>query len=312
MRDLGTGAAFAPGSIGNVGPGFDVLGLAIGGAGIHVEIELVGGEAPPVVVTGRDAGLIPTDPRRNVATIAASAILRRFESNLQPAARIECELPVSGGMGASGAASAAGAFAAALALGVEPTREDLLLAALEGESFAAGHHLDNVAPSILGGLVLSRSVELLDVIPLPVPEAWSLALVTPSLRIETRHARDILPEASQRDEWIPQMANAIGVAAAFILGDAALLRRSLVDVYAEPRRASLIPGFAAVRKAALEAGALGCSISGAGPTVFAIAADATAAAACAEAMQAAFGDTGTTTHVGPIDRRGVRRAGGAS
>ncbi|MGH9456706.1 MAG: homoserine kinase [Thermoanaerobaculia bacterium] len=305
---MSRGVAYAPGSIGNVGPGFDVLGLAIGGAGVRVEVELVRGEAPPVVSIGRDAETIPVDPAKNAAAIAASALLRASGSELVPAVRIESSLPVSGGMGASGASSAAGAFAAALALEVNPSREDLLRAALEGEGAVAGRHLDNVATSILGGLVLSRSLDPIDAVALPVRAAWALALVTPRVRIETRNARGILPDESPRSEWIAQMANTTGVAAAFILGDGALLRRSLVDAFAEPRRAALIPNFARVRQAALDAGALGCSISGSGPTVFAVAEHEDAARACAEAMREAFGEIDSVAHIGSIDRLGVRRA----
>ncbi|HVR43245.1 MAG TPA: homoserine kinase [Thermoanaerobaculia bacterium] len=300
-------SAFAPGSIGNVGPGFDVLGLAIGGIGVRVEVELIAGEAPAVVVGGRDADSIPTDPRKNAAAIAAASMLRRMGSGGAVAVRIDCGLPVAGGMGASGASSAAGAFAAALAAGGEAPTSEVILAALDGEAAVAGRHLDNVAPSILGGLVLSRSVDPLDVVALPAVAPWHLALVTPQVRIETRHARSILPESSVRREWVQQMANAVGVSAAFARGDGALLLRALDDVYAEPRRAKLIPRFAEVKRAALEAGALGCSISGSGPTIFAIAPDDAAARNVAAAMQNAFGDIESSAHVGPIDRQGARR-----
>jgi homoserine kinase len=301
------GIAFAPGSIGNVGPGFDVLGLAFGGAGVRVEVDLIDGEAPPVVVTGRDAELIPTDPAQNAAAIAAVSMLRRLGNHSPIAVKLHGSLPVAGGMGASGASSVAGAYAAALASEGPVPAQQVILAALDGESAVAGRHLDNIAPSVLGGLVLSRSLEPLDVVSLDIAADWWVALITPAVRIETKHARGLLPAQSDRSEWIAEMGNAIGVTVAFARGDGDLLRRSLEDVYAEPRRAGLIPHFYDVRKAALDAGALGCSISGSGPTVFAIAEDQKSAERVAREMQSAFAEIESTAHVGPIDREGARR-----
>ncbi|MFN2442954.1 MAG: homoserine kinase [Thermoanaerobaculia bacterium] len=301
------GIAFAPGSIGNVGPGFDVLGLAFGGAGVRVEVELIDGPVPPVIVTGRDAELIPTDPAKNAAAIAAISMLRSLGNRSGIAVKLHGSLPVAGGMGASGASSVAGAYAAALASEGPVPAEQVILAALDGESAVAGRHLDNIAPSALGGLVLSRSLDPLEVVGLDIAADWYVALVTPAVRIETKHARSLLPAQSDRSEWITEMGNAIGVTVAFARGDGELLRRSLVDVYAEPRRATLIPHFHEVRDAALDAGALGCSISGSGPTVFAIAEDERAAKRVAREMQRAFGEIGSSAHVGPIDREGARR-----
>jgi len=171
----------------------------------------------------------------------------------------------------------------------------------------AGRHLDNIAPCVLGGLALCRSVDPIDVVALPVAAAWWVALVTPAVRVETKAARALLPEMSERAEWIQQMANTAALVHAFAAGDGELLSRALDDRYAEPRRAQLIPNFAAVKRAASEAGAFACTISGSGPTLFAIAEDEEAARRCAVAMQNAFG-IGTTSHVGPIAKQGVRRA----
>lgn len=301
--------AFAPGSIGNVGPGFDVLGLAFAGAGVRAGVTLVDGDAPPVVVTGRDAEQIPTDPAKNAAAIAATSMLRRIGIAKRAAVRLHGELPVAGGMGASGASSVAGAYAAALASGAPVPTDEIILAALDGEGAVAGRHLDNIAPSVLGGLVLSRGIEPLDVVRLEVAADWWLALVTPHVKVRTKDARDILPDETVRSEWIAEMGNAIGVAVAFSRGDGDLLRRSLHDVFAEPRRARLIPRFSEAKHAALDSGALGCSISGSGPTLFAVAQDEEEARRIAAAMQEAFGEIGSTAHVGPIDREGVREVG---
>lgn len=295
--------AFAPGSIGNVGPGFDVLGLAVDGIGDRVTVELTQDESRIDDVTGIDADLVPRDSDRNCAAIAAAAVLRG--SGWNAIVTIHKGLPLAGGMGGSAASSVAGAFAAALALN---RNTDILAAALEGEAAVAGRHLDNIAPSVVGGLALSRSVDPIDVIKLPVAANWWIALVTPRVRIQTKEARALLPNESTRAEWIQQMANTTALAHAFAIGDGALLRRALDDRYAEPRRASLIPHFYDVKNAALENGALGCSISGSGPTLFAIAEDEEAARVCAAAMQMAFAEVESTAHVGAIAKEGVRRA----
>lgn len=296
--------AFAPGSIGNVGPGFDVLGLAVEGIGDTVTVELTKGPAKVAEITGRDAELVPRDPERNCAAIAAHAHLRPFGYNA--IIRIDKGTALAGGMGGSAASSVAGAYAAALALGQSPVLRDVLAAALEGESAVAGRHLDNIAPSAVGGLALSRSIDPIDVVKLPVAAQWWIALVTPRVRIQTKDARALLPDASPREEWIQQMANTTALAHAFAAADGELLRRALDDRYAEPRRAPLIPKFHDAKSAALAAGAFGCSISGSGPTLFAVAPDERTARECATAMEIAFGDV-AGTHVGKIDHQGVRR-----
>jgi homoserine kinase len=343
-----TATAFAPGSIGNVGPGFDVLGLAVAGIGDRVTVELVEGPSRILRLTGRDAERVPHDPGRNCAVIAARAYLRARGIPSGVVVSIHKGLPLAGGLGGSAASSVAGAYAAYLATGgatpaearpggawsddsrsravaaevdarlrfassaaggeARPTAVDreIVAAALAGETAVAGCHLDNIASAVLGGLALVRSVEPLDVVPLRAAAGWWVAVVTPRVRVETRAARELLPAALPRAEWVQQMANTAALVHAFATGDAALLARALDDRHAEPRRAPLIPHFATVKAAALAAGACGCSISGSGPTVFALAVGESAARRCAAAMQAAFGDVAADAHVGAVDRQGAR------
>jgi homoserine kinase len=298
--------AFAPGSIGNVGPGFDVLGLAIEGLGDRVSVELTDGDARIEAITGVDAALVPLDPQRNAAAIAAIAWLRAHGDARNPIITIDKGLPLSGGLGGSAASSVAGAFAAALAMSSETTPIELAAAALQGEMTVAGEHLDNIAPSILGGLALSRSVRPIDIVALTVTADWRLALVTPDVRIQTKAAREVLPSTSGRAVWVQQMANSVGVVHAFATGDGELLRRALDDRYAEPRRAALIPHFNAVKRAAIDAGAFACTISGSGPTLVAICIDDAVAHDVTRAMQSAFGSVASVAHVSPIAKRGVR------
>ncbi|HUP45805.1 MAG TPA: homoserine kinase [Thermoanaerobaculia bacterium] len=294
---------FAPGSIGNVGPGFDVLGLAVDGIGDRVTVELTEGPARVAEVTGRDGDLVPRDPGRNVASIAAAAWLRNAGIDRQAVVSIEKGLPLAGGLGGSAASSVAGALAASIAAGSDTDLAAVMRAALEGEASVAGRHLDNIAASTVGGLALCRSVEPVDVVAVPVAATWWVVLLTPRVRIETKHARAILPQSWERQHWVQQMANTAGLLYAFATGDASLLQRSLEDLYAEPLRAPLIPNFAPVKQAALDAGALGCSISGGGPTIFAITAGEDHR--CAAAMKAAMGDVEADLHIAPIAKRGA-------
>lgn len=298
---------FAPGSIGNVGPGFDVLGLAVADIGDHVTVELTEGPARVAEVTGRDADLVPREPANNIASIAAAAWLRRAGVDRRAVVSINKGLPLSGGLGGSAASSVAGAMAASLAARslVSEFHDigSIMTAALEGESAFAGRHLDNIAACATGGLALCRSADPIDVVSIAAPSGWAVVLLTPRIRIETRQARAILPDSWGRTRWVQQMANTAAVLHAFATADAALLGRALHDLYAEPLRASLIPNFAAVKAAALDAGAIGCSISGGGPTIFAI----TSALdhRCGAAMKAAMADIESDVHVASIAPRGA-------
>ena len=306
--------AFAPGSVGNVGPGFDVLGLAVEGIGDRVTVELTDHPSRITNITGRDADLRPRDPSRNSAAIAAIAWLRANGREDNVIVSIEKGLALSGGMGGSAASAVAGAYAAALSalsplpspLSPLPSPLSVITAALEAESFVAGRHLDNIAASVLGGLTISRSVDPIDAVSVRVAARWWIALVTPDVRIETKAARAILPETWPQSMWVQQMANTVALAHAFAVGDGELLARSLDDRYAEPLRANLIPHCREVKRAAVLAGAFASGISGSGPTMFAVCENESVARAASTAMQNAFGELRSTAYAGPIANEGVR------
>lgn len=299
--------AFAPATIGNVGPGFDVLGLAVDGLGDRVTVELTDGKDEIVEITGRDAELVPRDPKQNCASIAARALLDKLGSSHGARLWIDKGLPLAGGLGGSAASSVAGALAAKLASAGDASIDPnwIIQAALQGEAAVAGRHLDNIAPCFFGGLTLVRSVEPPHVIPIPVAKDWWLALVTPAVRVETKAARALLPKVWEQGEWTQQMANTAALLWAFAQGDTALVHASLDDHYAEPRRAVLIPHFAQVKAAAMAAGALGCTLSGSGPTLFALTETRSIAEACAKAMVQAFAEIPSTAHVGAVARQGA-------
>ena len=293
---------FVPASIGNVGPGFDVLGLAVDGLGDRFSAERA--SQASIRVTGRDAELVPVDPDRNCASIAAKALLRACGVSDDVSLSIHKELPCRAVWVAARRGSVGGALAAAAAYGLKPSHDVLLIAALEGEAAVAGRHLDNIAPSLFGGLSLVLSVEPPRVVALPVAAHYRVALVTPSVRLETKTARGVLPREWPTAAWTAQMARTTALAHALAAGDDALVRETLDDQFAEPARAPLVSGFVAAKKAALAAGALGVSISGAGPTIFAFCADDTNAHAAGAAMQAAM--TPATVHIGAVAQRGAR------
>lgn len=261
---------FAPGSVSNLGPGFDCLGLAVAGRGDRVTARRAG--APGVRVLSVSDARIPLEAGRNTASLAAQAVLQRagLETGLELS--IEKGLPLSGGLGGSAASAVAGAVAADTLLELKLPRFVLLECALAAETrVAGGRHADNVSPSLLGGAVLVGRLDPLVVVPVHVDPGLALVLVTPAYQVETAHARAVLPAQVARHEAVQQAANLAVLLFALERGDAALIRDAMDDRIAEPARASLFPGYVEARAAAFEAGALGVAVSGAGPALLALA-----------------------------------------
>lgn len=304
---------FAPSSIANLGPGFDCLGAALEGIGDIIEARR--SETPGVAITSitGEAGSIPSDPARNCAGRAAEAVIGHLRGKAAKISGIEMRLhkglPQGSGLGSSAASAVGGAVAAHLVLESKLGSNSLLEAALEGEVVASGaKHADNLAASLLGGVTIVRSHEPLDVVRLEAPTTIRFVVVLPAMELETRYARSVLPESVPLKDAVSNWANVAALVAGVARGHVAEIGRAIVDRIVEPARARLIPGFADVKKAALEAGALGCSISGAGPAVFAITA-AESGERVAVAMHAAFQRHGIASRhfVCPPDNRGARR-----
>jgi homoserine kinase len=242
-------------------------------------------------VTVVDAGHpeLPRDPQANTAALAAAAALRAAgQDRAGLALRIAKGLPLAGGQGGSAASAVAGAVAADALYGLALPPSRLIEAALEAEARVAGRHLDNILPSLIGGIVLIRDAQVLDYHRVPVPDGLWVVLAHPAQRLRTAEGRAVLPREVRRELALHQAAQVAAMVLAFATGDLALLRRAVDDRIAEPARAPLLPGFLAAKRAALEAGALGCSISGSGPTVFAFATSETEGDAIGRAMQAAY------------------------
>jgi len=301
--------AFAPGGVGNIGPGLDILGLAVAGAGDEVRAEWT--REPGIEVRDPGDPSLPRDPARHTAALAARAVLVAAGERLQGrgiALTVRKGLPLSGGQGGSAASAVAGAVAANALLGAPLDRAGLLAACLVAEETVAGRHLDNIAPSLLGGIVLIRCMEPTDIVELPVPEELTVVLVRPEQTLRTADARAVLPVTVLRDIAIHQAAQVGAIVAALARSDYELLGRAIDDRIAEPVRASLLPGFTEAKAAALGAGALGSSISGSGPTAFALTRGPAVAARVAEAMVAAYAAAGhrAAARMAPVDRVGAR------
>jgi homoserine kinase len=303
---------FAPATIANLGPGFDVLGVAVDGLGDVVAAERVDGP-PGVELAGilGDGGRLPRDVEANTAAVAAASVARRL--GLRARLHLEKGLPLCSGLGSSAASAVAGAAALAALAGVDLAahRKVLLPDVLDGEAVASGaRHADNAGPSLLGGVVLicGPHADPPELVELPVPTTLWLALGMPDLELPTREARAALPASIALSTAVTAWARLSGMVAAFYRDDLELLARCLVDEIVEPVRGRLIRGFDAVKAAAADAGALACSISGAGPTVFALADSEAAARAAGAAMVAAWLSEGVAAraHVGRPDLRGAR------
>ncbi|MSR29614.1 MAG: homoserine kinase [Phycisphaerales bacterium] len=303
--------ARAPGSIGNFGPGLDVLGCAIDGGFDEVTIEWR--DTPGIEVADAGHRELPSDPERNTAAIAARAVFAlvaartgRVEAR-GVTLRVTKGLPLCGGLGGSAASAVAGAVAANAITGSTLTMTDLAACALEAEERVAGRHLDNIAPSLLGGIVLVRSLDPIDLVRVVVPVGLTIVLATPGQRLKTAEARAALPIDIPRAIAIHQMAQVGAIVAACASGDLALLGRSIDDRIAEPARGRLLPGFAQAKQAALDAGALGASISGAGPTAFALVDSHAVASRVSEAMSDAYARAGLecTARIASIDELGA-------
>jgi len=286
--------AFAPATVSNVACGFDVLGFALHEPGDEVTVRWAEGG---VRIDGilNDHGRLPRDAAKNTAGVAAAALLRTLGERRGVALTIRKGLPLSSGLGGSAASAVAAVVAVDALVGAHSSLDTLLACAFEGERDGAGSaHADNIAPALVGGFVLVRSAMPADVVRLPVPSGLTAVVVHPDLEIETSRARALLGVTVPLDAAIRQWANVGALVDALHRSDYRLLSRSLEDAIAEPRRAALLPGLGAIKQAAAESGALGCSFSGSGPSLFALCEGRDVADRVAAAMTRAVHE-----HVGP-------------
>lgn len=301
----------APATIGNIACGFDVFGMAV-----ERPCDAVVARANPEPgvtierITG-DVGPIPADSARNSAGVAARAVLEMAgAASAGLALELHKGIPLAGGMGGSASSAVVGAVAADRVIGAGLSRRQLLQCAVAGELAGSGSPAaDNVAPALYGGIVLVLPGRSLQVVELPVPpELWAV-VVRPHLETRTEDARRVLGEHVPLKAAVTQWANTAAFTAGLYASDWNLLSRSIRDVVAEPLRAGRVPGFARAREAALARGALGFSLSGSGPSVFALCRGGEMAEHVAEGIRRAFGETAALdceAWASPVNRHGVR------
>lgn len=298
--------AFSPGSVGNVGVGFDILGHSIAGIGDVATVRRIDEDAVRIVAIRGAVTDLPHDAERNTAGGALIALRQALSLPFGFEVELDKGIPLGSGLGGSAASCVAALVAANALLDVPLEAHALYPHALAGEAIASGGlHGDNVGPMLLGGLVLATAQRLVTI---RVPAAWHAVVVHPHAVLETKQARAALAGDYALKEFVAQSAQLAQVLLGCERGDASLVRAGLEDLLVEPRRAPLIAGFAAVKRAALAAGAMGASISGAGPSVFAWCEDAATAQAAGDAMGAAFAAAGSDSdlHLTPVNGPAAR------
>lgn len=288
-------SAFAPATVANLACGFDVIGLALETIGDTVTLRI--SDKPGIVIksiTG-DGGKLPKEPEKNTATIAIREFMEELGTEYGLEVDIQKGIPLASGLGSSAASAAAAIFACNELFGSPFTKEELLPFALESEKQMTGAaHADNIAPSLFGGVALIRDREIMS---LPYPEDLIIIVAHPHFELNTKESRKALPEAISLEKAIKQWSHLASLTLGFCMQNTPLIGRSLKDHVIEEFRGPLIPGFGAVKNAALDAGALGCSISGAGPSLFALSDSLPAARTIGESMKKAFKKEGADADI---------------
>ena len=300
---------FAPATVANVACGFDVLGFAINEPGDEVVARHSDKPGLRITKITGDDGKLPKIAEKNTAGVAALDLLRHLGmSDRGIELEIHKKMPFGSGLGSSAASAVAGVYAVNKLIGEPLAKQQLLPFAMQGEASADGAwHADNVGPSLLGGVVFIRSNQELDIAQLPVPENLWAAVVHPDIEILTKVAREILPTNIPMVNATQQIGNLGGLICGLIQEDYAMIGRSIHDVIAEPRRQKLVPEFYNAKRAAMSNGALGFSISGAGPSVFALCEGEQTAQRAGKAISEVFSKINLENqcYVSPINKEGV-------
>ena len=281
--------AFAPATVANVCCGFDVLGFAVDFPGDEVVLKLNNSKEVTISKIVGDGGRLPLEATKNTAGVAVQSFLQSLGVDQGVEIELYKKLPLGSGMGSSAASGVAALVAINELMGNVKSREELVPFAMEAERIACGSaHADNVAPSLMGGFVLIRDYNPLDVVKVKVNLDLYCTLVHPHIEVKTSDSRRVLRSSISLRDAITQSGNIAGLMVGLAQADPLLISRSLKDVIAEPIRAAFIPGFEQVKLRAIEAGALGCGISGSGPTLFALSSTHETSLEVGEAMQLEF------------------------
>ena len=281
--------AFAPATVANVSCGFDILGFAIEAPGDEIEIELKKVPGITIESISGDNGKLPLDPKLNSASVAIQSYINHINYKDGINLNLYKKMPISSGMGSSAASAVAAVVGTNTLLGSPLKKEELLPFILEGEKIACGTaHADNAAASLLGGFILVRSYNPIDIVSINYPEDLITIVIHPDLKIDTKIARKLLKDTIKLSDAVSQWGNVAGLISGLHQKNYDLISRSLVDNIAEPKRSNLITGFNDVKNIALKSGAIGCGISGSGPSMFALCKDIDKANTIATKMKNAF------------------------
>lgn len=299
---------FAPATVANVGPGFDIFGMALDNVGDELWLTL--SDEPGILINPIEGYEdLPTDPEKNVVGVVIQAMMKALNNYKGFNVTISKNVLPGSGLGSSASSSAAAAFGANILLGSPFQTHELVQFAMLGEQAASGKaHADNVAPSLLGGFTMVRSYTPLDVVNVPFPDDLYISVVHPQIEIKTSDSKKILKKEIQLEAAIQQWGNTAGLALGLALADYDLISRSLQDVVVEPIRSVLIPYFDDIKRQALEAGALGCSISGSGPSIFTLSRGEDIAHKVAEVFASGYTDITHKVYVSKISKSGARVA----
>lgn len=287
---------FAPATVANVVCGFDVLGFAVNEPGDEVVMRTTNKPGITISKITGDNGRLPLDPLKNTVSVSVQHYLQSIDrTDIGLDIELHKKMPIGSGLGSSSASTVAGLFAAKTLLGDETDAVKLLPFAMKGEEMACGHgHADNVAPSLLGGFVLIRSYEPLDIVRLPHPKELYCAIVFPDVDVPTREARQIIRNKIQMKDAVTQWGNIAGLVSGLFMNDIDLIGRSMKDILVEPVRSMLIPDFYKMREMAMNMGAVSFGISGSGPSVFAFTRDEETAKQITQKLQQHL----TSIHIG--------------
>ncbi|WP_261395060.1 homoserine kinase [Membranihabitans marinus] len=301
---------FAPATIANLAVGYDIIGLALESPGDEV-IARKSDQYKGVHITQifNDGGKLPMDPLKNTASVAGQAVLDACNaSDMGIEIEIHKKMPIGSGLGSSAASAVSGAFAVNDIMGKPFSKEELLPYAVKGEQSAdKAYHADNVAPCLLGGIIFVKNDETLLHRRLPTPKGLYITLVHPDVEILTKNARDVIKTNITLDQHINQSFNLAGFIYSLFTSDFTLMRQCLQDHIIEPQRAFMIPKFREVKEAAMNQNALGCSISGAGPSIFALSENSLDAENIAFAMREVFSNSKikATTLISKVNPEGA-------
>lgn len=301
---------FAPATVANVVCGFDILGFAVEAPGDEVIMKRK--DTPGIKITKitGDEGRLPMEAARNTVSVSVQHYLKHIgKPDLGLEIELHKKMPIGSGLGSSSASTVAGLFAINSLLGGLLSPMELVPFAMKGEEMACGFgHADNVAPAILGGFVLIRSYEPLDIIKLPYPESLYCAIVFPDVDVPTRDARKMIRSKVLLKDAVTQWGNVAGLVSGLFMKDIDLMSRSMKDVLVEPVRSILIPDFYVLRDIAMESGAVSFGISGSGPSVFSFARDQSTALKITEAISHYLEDLQieSLSYVSPVNGEGPK------